>query len=339
MHAYFHAQGISVLAGYPCYHWVLREDDENASTTAFDPAGYFGNVREVLDLIDGHMEPGPLRDRVRSHWYRGKMLGRVGGRNFLEREPGYRRELYEEIRRLALERYGDEVEAYLAFNARVRSRLLRDGRYEALEALAAFEAGLRAEPTVVELEPDEQGIALTIEARLVGDDGPLAFVRRGERLEWSPPGELAEALPPEALGATEEQRAYADVLLWSMRDGTEFLLPTESEVRYEPLGGVEDRVTPVLVARARVEPRVASAKAKLRPGEWTAGVTAAFSGFTPPSVAVERGGWARRAPLVITVARDGRVLPPRLRGDVAKRFPRVARAVQRARGGRAASTA
>ena len=25
MHAYFHAQHISVLAGYPCYHWVLRE--------------------------------------------------------------------------------------------------------------------------------------------------------------------------------------------------------------------------------------------------------------------------------------------------------------------------
>ena len=26
MHAYFHAQRISVLAGYPCYHWVLREE-------------------------------------------------------------------------------------------------------------------------------------------------------------------------------------------------------------------------------------------------------------------------------------------------------------------------
>jgi glycosyltransferase involved in cell wall biosynthesis len=339
MHAYFHARGISVLAGYPCYHWVLREDDENASTTAFDPADYYSNVREVLDLIDEHMEPGPLRDRVRSHWYRGKMLGRVGGRNFLEREPGYRRELYEEIRRLALERYGDEVEAYLAFNACVRSRLLRNGRYEALEALAAFEAGLRAEPTVVELEPDEQGIALAIETRLVHDGGPLAFVRRGARLGWAPPGELAAALPPEALDVSEEQQsAYANVLLWSALDGTEYLLPTESEVRFEPAGGVEG-VTPVLVARARVEPRVASAKAKLRPGEWTVGVTAAFAGFTPPGVPLERGRWARRGPLVLTVAHDGRVLPPRLRREVAKRFPRVARAVQRARGGRVASTA
>ena len=31
MHAYFHAQRISVMAGYPCYHWVLRESEGNAS--------------------------------------------------------------------------------------------------------------------------------------------------------------------------------------------------------------------------------------------------------------------------------------------------------------------
>jgi poly(ribitol-phosphate) beta-N-acetylglucosaminyltransferase len=335
MHAYFHAQGISVLAGYPCYHWVLRESEDNASYTEFDPVAYYGNVREVLDLIDEHMEPGPLRDKVRTHWYRGKMLGRVGGGNFSERDPGYRRKLYEEIRRLALERYGEEVDAHLPFNYRVRSRLLRDGSYEALEALAAFESSLRTEATVVELEPDEEGVALEIEARIVHEKAPLAFTQRGERLEWAPPAELAATLPPEALDVTgEEERAYADVLLWSTRDGTEFLLRTESEVRLEPIPGSEDRVTPVLLARARVEPRVAVAKAKLRPGEWSVGCTAAFAGFTPAGEPVQRGR-LRRTPLIVTVARDGRVLPPRLRGEVAKRFPRVTRVFRRARAGTA----
>src|SRR4051812_49636530 len=55
----FHAQHISVLAGYPCYHWVLRESDDNASYEELEPVGYYQNVREVLDLIDEHMEPGP----------------------------------------------------------------------------------------------------------------------------------------------------------------------------------------------------------------------------------------------------------------------------------------
>ena len=197
MHAYFHAQGISILTGYPCYHWVMREDAENASYAELEPAGYYANVREVLDLIDEHMEPGPLRDRLRSHWYRGKMLGRVGGRNFVERDPAYKRPLYEEVRRLALERYGEEVHEYLAFNARVRSRLLRAGDYEGLEALAEFEGGLRTEATVVELEPDEEGVGLLIEARIAGDAGPLLFERAGERVRWTLPAALAGRLEPE----------------------------------------------------------------------------------------------------------------------------------------------
>ena len=234
MHAYFHARGISVLAGYPCYHWVLREEDTNASYAELEPAGYYANVREVLDLIDEHMEPGPLRDRVRSHWYRGKMLGRVGGRNFMERDPAVRRPLYEEVRRLALERYGDEVDAYIAFNARVRSRLLRDGHYEALVALAAFEAGLRAEVVVMAFENDEETVTVAIETRIEGDDGPLAFTRRGERLDWAPPAALAASLPPEALHTTTgEERAYADALLWSVHDGTR--VPAADRVR-GPLG-------------------------------------------------------------------------------------------------------
>jgi len=337
MHAYFHAERISVLAGYPCYHWVLREKDVNASFTDFDPAGYYGNVREVLDLVDEHMEPGPLRDRVRSHWYRGKMLGRVGGRNFLEREPGYRRELYEEIRRLALERYGEEVEAYIPFNARVRSRLLRDGRYDALHALAAVEAGLRTQASLIELEPDDDGVSVAVEARLAGDDGPLAFTRRDGRLAWAPPAPLAAMLPPETLDAGEDLgRPYADVLISSHRDGTEYLLRTETEMRLEPVRDADGPVTPVLTARARLEPRVAIAKAKLRRGEWSVNVTASAAGFAPPVTQVQSGRWPLRTPVVVTVTGEGQILPPRLRGEVARRFPRVARAFRRAKAGSAA---
>jgi glycosyltransferase involved in cell wall biosynthesis len=330
MHAYFHAQGISVLAGYPCYHWVLRDDADNASYAELEPEGYYGNVREVLDLIDEHMEPGPLRDRVRSHWYRGKMLGRVGGANFMTRDPVHRRPLYEEIRRLALERFGDEVDAYLPFNYRVRSRLLRAGDYEGLEALAAFEAGLRTEATLVELEPDEEGVALILESRIVGDAGPLAFERDGERLLWVPPDGIAERLDVAARDATADmERNYADVLITSNRHGTEYLLRTDSETRLEPAGG------PLLTSRARMEPRVAVAKAKLKPGEWTVGVTAAVAGFTPGGVPAQTGRWPLRAPLVVTLTREGELVPPNLRGEVARRFPRVTRAFRKARAGTA----
>ena len=334
MHAYFHAQGISVLAGYPCYHWVLREDAAgNASYAELEPAGYFGNVREVLDLIDEHMEPGPLRDRVRSHWYRGKMLGRVGGANFIARDPDHKRALYEEIRKLALERFGDEVDAYLAFNARARSRLLRAGDFDGLEALAEYEAGLRTEATLVELEPDGEGVALVIESRIAGEAGPLVFERDGERLLWVVPDALAGRFDAAARDATAAmERSYADVLITSARHGTEYLLRTETETRLESAGG-GDRVTPVLTSRARMEPRVAAARAKLTPGEWTVGVTAAAAGFTPGPVPAQSGRWPLRVPLVITITKEGELVPPRLRGEVARRFPRVSRAFRRARTG------
>ena len=79
VHAYFHARRISVVASYPCYHWMRSPGDVNAAWRQFDPADYFDNVREVLDLVDGHTEPGPVRSGMYAQWYRGKMLGRVGG--------------------------------------------------------------------------------------------------------------------------------------------------------------------------------------------------------------------------------------------------------------------
>jgi poly(ribitol-phosphate) beta-N-acetylglucosaminyltransferase len=318
MHAYFHARRISVLAGYPCYHWVMRASEDNASYEELEPVGYYQNVREVLDLIDEHMEPGPLRDRVKSHWYRGKMLGRVGGRNFLTRDPERKRPIYEEIRKLALERYGDEVDEYLAFNGRVRSHLLRAGDFDGLEALAEFEAALETEATVVELEPEEEeeAVNFVIEARIPG----LAFEDGGR---WVPPASLAGRLDPAQLEA-DLDRSYADVLISSAKDGTEYLLRSQTETRLE--GG-----TPVLTTRARLQPRIVVAKADLKRGEWTVGITSSAAGFTPGPVPVMHGPRAFRAPLVVTITKDGRLIPPSLRGDVARRFPRVASVLRRAK--------
>jgi poly(ribitol-phosphate) beta-N-acetylglucosaminyltransferase len=313
---------------------VLREEGNNASYAELEPEGYYANVREVLDLIDEHMEPGPLRDRVRSHWYRGKMLGRVGGANFMTRDPEYRRPLYEEIRTLALERFGDEVNDYLAFNARARSRLLRADDYDGLMALAEFEAGLRTEASLLELEPDEEGgVALVIESRIIGDAGPLAFERDGDRLLWTPPPALAGRLDAAAREADME-RNYADVLITSVRHGTEYLLRTKTETRLEPIGDGA-ALTPVLTSRARMQSRIVVAKANLKPGEWTVGVTASAAGFTPAGVPAQSGRWPIRVPLVVTITKEGELVPPRLRGEVARRFPRVTRAFRRAKAGSA----
>ena len=201
-------------------------------------------------------------------------------------------------------------------------------------ALAEFESGLRTEASLVELEPDEEGgVALVIEARIVGDAGPLAFERDGERLLWTPPAALAGRLDDAARDAAADMaRNYADVLITSDRYGLEYLLRTKTETRLEPAGRGE-AVTPVLTSNARMQPRVVVAKADLRPGEWTVGVTAAVAGFTPAGVPAQTGRWPIRVPLVVTITKDGELVPPRLRGEVARRFPRVTRAFRKAKAG------
>ena len=82
-----------------------------------------------------------------------------------------------------------------------------------------------------------------------------------------------------------------------------------------------------------MQPRVVVAKANLKSGEWTVGVTAAAAGFTPAGVPALTGRWPLRVPLVVTITREGQLVPPRLRGEVARRFPRVTRAFRRVKSG------
>src|SRR5262249_867872 len=77
LRAYLRAGTISVVADYPCCHWVKRAG--SYSRTRPDPVQYYGAVREELDIVDEHVAPGPDRDRYYLHWYRGKIINRHGG--------------------------------------------------------------------------------------------------------------------------------------------------------------------------------------------------------------------------------------------------------------------
>lgn len=330
VHALFHARGVSVLADHPCYHWVRRDADANASYRPFEAVGYYQNVREVLDLVEEHTEPGPLRERLSAHWYRGKMLGRVGGPYFLRRDPDHRRELHREVRRLALERYTPQVDAALPLNLRLRSRLLRDAPYESLEALAAVEDDLRAKPILRHLRREDDEVVLGIEAALASRGEPLRFARRAGRLLWVPPAPLQDALPPEALDATDELPASrAQVFLRSTADRSEYVLPGETEVRLEDADGPGQRVRAVLVADARLAPDRAAAGSPLPPGDWEVFAVVTVAGFSTARRVRGRGD----DPLTLTVDAAGQVVErrsPRSR-RVAHRVPWAARLARRAR--------
>jgi poly(ribitol-phosphate) beta-N-acetylglucosaminyltransferase len=338
VHSYFHADRISVLADYGFYHWMARDRDRqsgaSASNRRFDPTGYFENLREVLDVVEAHTEAGELRDRLMSHWYRTKMLGRVGGRGFLTRETGYNRSLYEEVRRLALERYDEGVSRWLGLGHRQRSRLLRDGDYDGLKELATFEAGLGSDNVARRVEWGPGKIELRLEAALTGEALPLAFTRRGSRMLWSPPPPLRGRLPEEGLDATEElARARAQVMLRSPRRHSEFMVPSRSELFLLRLDGDRSLKRPAFNVAAEVDVRKAAGGARLAPGEWEVHAVQSVAGFHASGPVMTGGGPRRPSrPLTFWVTPDGhlRRRPP-LRRRLRRRLPRLAGLFRRAR--------
>jgi poly(ribitol-phosphate) beta-N-acetylglucosaminyltransferase len=343
MHAYFHARRVSVLADYPCYHWMLRDADTNASYAPFDPVAYFENVREVLDLVEEHTEPGPERDRLMRHWYRGKMLGRVGGSAFVKREPEYNRALYEEIHTLALERYTPEIADKLPFNLRVRSRLLRDGSFESLMALAEREGELRTQAQLTDVRGDGSWLALEVRAELAGaEHGPLTFRRDGERVLWNPPETLRDELPDEALDFTASlANASLNLLLVDPGSGVEWQLAGKSSVELEHVAGDDDgTLHAVLHTRVVLAPSIVAAGKPLAPGDWELHALATLGGFS--DVRVVRYGKPKVRLVSDPPARlrwvDPTPPPPPLTHRVARKVPGLRPLVRRVRGRAPAQT-
>ncbi len=268
--AYLTADVISVLADYPCYHWVRRPDDTNASHGRFDAAAYYGNVRQVLDIVEEHVPPGAYRDRLLRHWYRGKMLGRLGGKVLLGYPEDYRRELFTEIRQLAAERFGEGVVEGLSANLRVRSRLVQAGSLERLEMLARWESSVRPSVRLESLRWESGELHLSLTGHLEHADGNPVRYRRLESslcLELPPPLSTTEGLTAADRDVTAEvRRSRIDVLVRHREGGGEFLLPVRASLEH----GQQPDGTAVLhmTTRARLDPLSAASGRPLGEGTW-----------------------------------------------------------------------
>ena len=147
VHAYFHAAGISVLADRPCYHWTLaRPRRRTRRTGALDPEGYYGNVREVLDLVLEHTEPGPV-PRPPAHALVPRQDARARRRRAGSRAAttSYNRELVDDdprARARALRRA--RARRGSRSTCRCARRCCASGRYDDAAAAGAVRGGLRA---------------------------------------------------------------------------------------------------------------------------------------------------------------------------------------------------
>ncbi|WP_367319065.1 glycosyltransferase family 2 protein [Streptomyces sp. HUAS ZL42] len=304
--AYLRADNVSVLSDYVCYYHVRRDDDANAGFQRFDPAGYFKNLREALDVVERFTEPGPLRDKLYRRWLRVEMVERLRGRRFLTLPEDYRKQLFGEIHGVVTERFGPGVAARLAPTQRVVAALVAADRFGDVVAFAEWEAGLglKAVPETVEWRDGTLRIGFTAE-----------FVQGGRPLEFpadrvspgGPPLDVAEAQAWVCADAVNRfATATADLQLRERSTAAPYFQPVEVTREAVPAGD-GSRVRLVLRATATVDPGTAASDAPLGDGLWDAFARVRLGGWTKEC----RLGPAPRAGLTAGVVAGRVVLPYR----------------------------
>ncbi len=304
--AYLVAQTVSVLAETVCYIYARRADGGNAGKGSVDPALYFGNLREILEVIVANTEPGAFRIELLSRFYRTGMIDRLSEPYLLTRSESARQALFREIRGLALDLIDDDVHATLDTFRRLRSTLLRADRQSALITLATRLRELRASAVLEELRWVEGRLRVEFRASLVFDpDGrPFEVVRREGRVLVDP--SLLDGVLEDPFEINEPAPWGHLVLFLRERvSGAEWRVPTtvRVELTNAPGDGDEGRLHPVFRAAATVDVDHIAGGHPIEPGDWELRARVFGPGIDRRTGIVPVGA-ARPAPAVM-ISRDG----------------------------------
>lgn len=131
--AYFLANSISVVSDYVCYYLVRREGVGHLTLQTPEPEPFYANIRDVLDIVVAHTDPGDRRNQLLCRWVNQEVL-RYFGPGFGKLTPALRQRFARSAASLLRDYVPLEVDAGLTESEQVRLRLLREGRTKDLLA-------------------------------------------------------------------------------------------------------------------------------------------------------------------------------------------------------------
>ncbi|WP_405780310.1 glycosyltransferase family 2 protein [Streptomyces sp. NBC_00859] len=269
--AYLRAKNVSVLSDYVCYYHVKRDDASNAGFRRIDPVGYFHNLSEALDVVEKYTEPGPLRDKLYRRWFRNEMIERMRGARLLATpDDGYRQAMFQEMHKIAVERFGPGVSASLLPTQQLVGAFIKADRYEDVESFARWERGIAAHAELTGLAWEDGALRMSFTAGLRAGGEPLHFVKEdGNELIGLPDGlnssEMLAQLGVNPLAGTG--KAKVELVVRERSSSAEFYQPVEfTRERVEGPGAGQFRL--VLRATGTVTPDAAAGGAPLGAGIW-----------------------------------------------------------------------
>ncbi|HEY9481847.1 MAG TPA: glycosyltransferase family 2 protein [Micromonosporaceae bacterium] len=275
--SYFPARVVSILGSYTCYFYSKRDDGGNAGATKIVPSGYYGNLREVLDVVVANTEPGAFRDRLIRRFYRIEMLSRVSEPALPRYDDEYRTNLIDAIEKLAADFVTDGVHDGLAAIQRLRSTLLRQDRRAELIELARRCYDVTGQTRLDDLSWRDGRIVCSVTTQLVHnpDKRPLLLLRQGDRY-FVHPSFYDGLLPsPERFEVTDEFGSFrTEMALRDRESAVEWPCPAEFIPEIKELGPAEglDGIACQVVMRGtvRLDPGRTKTRGPLAKGRWDA---------------------------------------------------------------------
>lgn len=234
--AYFGGRSATIVSDYVCYRYQRRPDGGNAGSKRFDPVVYYGNLREVLDVVDAHTEPGEQRDHFYRRFLRVELLGRLGGGKVLKHPEDYFDALLTEVRKLLDERFPLSVDAGMGAAMRVRAGIVRGGDRAQILDLAREYNAVKAVSTLKDIRATDAGYEIDVEVRLTHRGKPLVLEGSGGQLFL--PRSVVGSATSDAERRVDDQvaDAFGDVVVRHRELRDEWFLPAPLDVVLEPSG-------------------------------------------------------------------------------------------------------
>ncbi|OIV38705.1 glycosyl transferase [Mangrovactinospora gilvigrisea] len=268
--AYLKAQRISVLADYPCYYWMKRDDGGNNTRHRFDPRyGFWPNVRTIVrQITDGTLasgDPDALQNRLLHRMYHVEILSRAREPEILREEPSVQRPRFQAARKLALE-FPPAVCEGLPAVTRLRADLLQRGDYDGARALAERVSRLRADAVIGRPGWEDGCLTAEVTVRLLHDDGAPLELRQRDGAWWLDPALLA-GVPGTKEGWPVRdpfRLAYAEVVIKDRDRGDWWYPEGDLQPQLQPLSA--GRWQLAATGRMRLDPRRLAGGRPLRRG-------------------------------------------------------------------------
>ena len=170
VHAYCHAETISVVADRDCYHLVSRPDGSSVMQrpSSRDPLAWLAMIKEPIELMAAHVPPGPLRDHLLARHFKLDILAQLGA-PFLETGEVRRKDVAEAVAALCDRWLTPGVRERLG--SADRQRLAALGDMDRLALLAVIEQA-PVELRLTGLRWDGRTLVVAGEAGLTGCADP-----------------------------------------------------------------------------------------------------------------------------------------------------------------------